>query len=103
MSGFPSEENFDHFSVDKAFIGIVGIAGAHVTGFHLGEARLHSRLIQNARQSIVLADSGKLGVRAMTNICAPKDIDIVITDSGATKQQIRELEQAGAKVIVAEV
>lgn len=103
LSGFPSEENFDHFNVDKAFVGIGGIAGDHVTDFHLGEARLHNRLIQNARQAIVLADSGKLGVRAMTNICTLKDIDIVITDSGATKQQIRELEQAGVQVIVAEI
>lgn len=103
LSGFPSEENFDHFNVDKAFIGIGGITDTHVTDFHLGEARLHNHLIRNARQSIVLADSGKLGARAMNNICPLKDIDIVITDSGASKQQIHRLEQAGVQVIVAEV
>lgn len=101
LSGFPSEENFDHFNVDKAFIGIGGITGTHVTDFHVGEARLHNRLIQNARQSIVLADSSKLGVRAMTNICPLREVDIVITDNGAPKQVVKELERTGVRVIIA--
>ena len=101
LSGFPSEENFEHFNVSKAFIGIGGITGTHVTDFHVGEARLHDRLIKNARQSIVLADSSKLGVRAMTNICPLREIDIVITDSGAPKQVVKDLERAGVRVIIA--
>ena len=96
LSGFPAEENFNHFNVDKAFIGIGGISDSGVTDF-----RLHRQMIQNARQSIVLADSSKLGVRAMTNICALHEIDMVITDSGAPKQIVKALEQAGVKVIIA--
>lgn len=101
LSGFPADENFNHFNVDKAFIGIGGITDAGVTDFHIGEARLHRQMIQNARQSIVLADSSKLGVRAMNNICALHEIDMVITDSGAPKQIVKALEQAGVKVIIA--
>lgn len=102
LSGFPAEENFDHFNVDKAFIGIGGITGTHVTDFHVGEARLHARLIRNARQSIVLADSSKLGVRAMTNICPLEAVSTIITDSAAPKPLIRDIERAGVQVIVAE-
>ena len=101
LSGFPAEENFNHFNVEKAFIGIGGITDSAVTDFHIGEARLHRQMIKNARQSIVLADSSKLGVRAMNNICALNEIDIVVTDSGAPKQIIKALEQAGVKVIIA--
>lgn len=102
LSGFPAEENFAHFNVDKAFIGIGGITEAGVTDFHIGEARLHRQLIANARQSVVLADSSKLGVRAMNNVCGLDEIDIVITDSGAPKQIIKALEQAGIRVIIAQ-
>lgn len=101
LSGFPAEENFSSFNVDKAFIGIGGITETDVTDFHIGEARLHRQLVQNARQAIVLADSGKLGLRAVVNICPLEDIDIVITDSGAPKQIVKALEQAGVRVIIA--
>lgn len=103
LSGFPAEENFDHFNVDKAFVGIGGITEAGVTDFHTGEARLHKKLIQNARQAIVVTDSGKLGLRAMNNVCSIHDIDIVITDSHAPKGMVKVLEEAGAKVILAKV
>ncbi|MBO5783876.1 MAG: DeoR/GlpR transcriptional regulator, partial [Clostridia bacterium] len=95
LSGFPAEDNFNHFNVDKAFIGIGGITEAGVTDFHIGEARIHKKLIQNARQSIVLADSSKLGVRAMNNVCGLDEIDIVVTDKGAPKHIVKALEQAG--------
>lgn len=101
LSGFPAEENFEHFNVDKAFIGIGGITEAGVTDFHIGEARLHKKLIENAGQAIVLTDSGKLGVRATNNVCPLEDIDLVITDSGASRQAVKALEQAGVRIIIA--
>lgn len=101
LSGFPAEDNFIHFNVDKAFIGIGGITESGVTDFHVGEARLHRQLIKNARQSVILADSSKLGVRAMNNVCPLEDVDIVITDAKAPKQIIKALTQAGVRVIVA--
>lgn len=101
LSGFPAEDNFSNFNVDKAFIGIGGISETGVTDFHIGEAQLHRQLIKNARQSIVLADSSKLGLRAVVNVCPLEDIDIVITDSSAPKQVVKALEQAGVQVIIA--
>jgi len=102
LSEFPAEECISHFNVDKAFIGIGGINETGVTDYHIGEARLHHRLIKNARQSIVLADSSKFGVRAMTNVCTLQEIDIVVTDSKAPKQIVKTLERAGVRVIIAE-
>ena len=101
LSGFPAEENLTHFNVDKAFIGIGGITESGITDFHIGEAQVHRHLVENARQSIVLADSSKIGVRAMNNICSLSQINTVITDTNASKQAVKNLEKAGAKVIVA--
>lgn len=101
LSGFPAEENFAHFNVDKAFIGIGGITENGVSDFHIGEARVHRKLIKNARESIVLADSSKLGVRAMNNVCQLDEIDIVITDDKAPKHIVKALAQAGIRVIIA--
>ena len=101
LSGFPAEDNLLHFNVDKAFVGIGGITEEGITDFHIGEACLHRQLVLNARQSVALADSTKLGVRAMNNVCTLDQIDIVITDSNAHKQSVKALQAAGAKVIVA--
>ena len=101
LSEFPSEENIEHFNLDKAFIGIGGINEGGITDFHIGEARLHRRMIENARQSIALADSGKLGLRAMNKVCTLEEIDLVITDGDASMQAVADLENAGAKVIMA--
>lgn len=103
LSGFPAEENFARFNVDKAFIGIGGITESGITDFHSAEACIHRQLIRNARQSIVLADSDKLGLRAVVNVCPLNEIDIVITDSNAPKPIVRALEQAGVRVILAKV
>ena len=101
LSGFPSEDNLANFNVDKAFIGIGGITEAGVTDFHIGEAQLHRTVIKNAQKTIILADSDKLGVRAMNNVCSFDDIAYIITDSGAPKQIIKMFERAGVKVIIA--
>ena len=101
LSGFPAEENLVHFNVDKAFIGIGGITENGITDFHISEARLHRQLALNARQAVALADSSKLGVRAMNNVCTLEQINLVITDSNASRQAVKALETAGAKVVVA--
>ncbi len=101
LSGFPAEENLIHFNVDKAFIGIGGITEDGISDFHIGEACLHRQLVLNARQSVALADSTKLGARAMTNVCTLNQIDLVITDRNAKKHSVKSLEKAGAKVVVA--
>jgi DeoR/GlpR family transcriptional regulator of sugar metabolism len=101
LSGFPAEENLLNFNVDKAFIGIGGITEDGITDFHIGEARLHRQMAFNARQSVALADSTKLGVRTMNNVCTLDQIDLVITDSNARNQSVKALQNAGVKVIVA--
>lgn len=101
LSGFPSEENLTHFNVDKAFVGIGGITEEGITDFHIGEARVHRQMLTNARQSIVLADASKMGVRGMNNVCSLDRIHTVITDNDSPKPMVKALEKAGVKVIVA--
>lgn len=101
LSGFPADDNLLHFNVDKAFIGIGGITEKGITDFHIGEAQLHRQLVLNARQAIALADSSKLGVRAMNNVCTLDQISLVVTDSDANKQSVKALISSGAKVVVA--
>lgn len=101
LSGFPADENMTHFNIDKAFIGVGGVTDGGISDFHIGEAQLHKQLVLNARQSVALADSSKLGIRALNNVCTLEQISLIITDSNARKQTVTELKEAGAKIIVA--
>ena len=102
LSGFPAEENLLNFNVDKAFIGIGGVTEDGITDFHIGEARLHRQLVMNARQSVALADSTKLGVRAMNNVCTLEEIDILVIDGNADQRTVKALKKGVARIIVAE-
>lgn len=103
MSGYPAQENFGCFHVDTAFVGIGGITLEGVTDYHIDEASLHRQLVKNARQAVVLADSGKLGIRALVKVCDLEDVDILITDSDAPQDLVQALENAGIRVILAQI
>ena len=72
-----------------------------ITDFHMGEANLHRQLVRNATQSVALADSSKLGIRALNNVCSLAQISLVITDRNARKQAVAALKAAGANLVIA--
>lgn len=102
LSGGMSEENMDRFNVDKAFIGAAGVSREGITDFVESEANLRRKIIKNAGKVIVAVDYTKFAVRAMCNICAASEIDVLITDSKAPHKILKELENQGVKIIIAE-
>ena len=101
VSGFIAENNMSQFNFDKAIIGIAGIDENGITDFIPEEANLRRQIIKNSRKTSVLADYTKFGVRAICNICALSDIDILITDEKAPADTLKKFEKSGIKVIIA--
>lgn len=101
VSGFLAEETMRQFNVDKAFIGVAGITEEGITDFHLEEANLRRQVIRNAHQVIVLADYSKFGIRAVSNICSLRDIDILITDEKAPPDMLALLAKNEVRVVIA--
>ncbi|WP_040166029.1 DeoR/GlpR family DNA-binding transcription regulator [Microbacterium gorillae] len=90
-------------TLDFAFIGVVGIdpvLGA--TGHDEREAVVNRAMATRAQTAVIVADSSKIGERAFAVIGGPELFHTVITDSGATVEQVSSLEAAGYRVIVAE-
>lgn len=58
--------------------------------------------LRNAKQKILLCDHSKLGRKAVYRFCELRDVDILITDSEADEKQIREVEENGVRVIIAD-
>src|SRR3954471_11129627 len=89
-------------TLDVALLGVDAIdvvlgAAAH----HEGEASMNSLMVARARRVVIIADASKLGRHAFARICAVDRVNVLITDSGATPEQLRPFRDAGLEVICA--
>ena len=97
-----AEKNLKTLSVDKVFIGVDGLdpsQGAFTP--NIEEASLNQIMIDISKEIILVADSSKFKRRSLALICPINKIDVVITDSGISKEDLKRLQDSGIKVIVA--
>jgi DeoR family transcriptional regulator, aga operon transcriptional repressor len=88
-------------SVDTVFLGCNGIdPDGGVTNINLPEADIKRAMIAASQRCVVLADSTKLGNRALAMVCEIDDVDVLITDSSASPDDVEALRARGVDVIV---
>jgi DeoR/GlpR family transcriptional regulator of sugar metabolism len=84
---------------DILFLGVNGIhAQSGLTCFSSDEADINRAMVRQAKRKIAVADHRKLGVVAKWLICPIEAIDMLITDNGATKDQVAPFLDRGIKV-----
>jgi DeoR family fructose operon transcriptional repressor len=95
-------EALRRFTADKAFLSADGVvAGRGLCEAHLDQVALKSRMMEQARETIILADATKLG-RAEQSAWAPLPAHWrLITDAAATVPQLAAMTAAGAEVTIA--
>lgn len=101
LSGGIAEENLSKFNIDKAIIGAAGITDTGVSDFITDEALFRKKVIENAKEVILISDYTKFGVKAMCNVCDISCINVLVTDEKAPKEVLKSIEKKGIKVIVA--
>lgn len=85
--------------VDKVFIGVDGIHIEHgLTTNYPEQATIHRAMMRQARQRIVVADHRKIGAIGTALIWPAEDIDIIITDKGASDEDIAPFVAKGIVV-----
>lgn len=101
-SGHWAEEMMDNFYVDKMFMGTDGIVPEYgVMDYHMEETNLRRHCIARAKQTIVMVDYSKFGVKALNHVCKSEQIDYVVTDEKADKKMLKALRELGVKVVIA--
>lgn len=83
-------EKLSEYHVDKAFIGVTGISENGLTIAHEVDGIVKRKMLQRAKQVIVLADSTKLGSTDFFRFTDLQHIDLLITDQ-TPSQSFREL------------
>jgi len=95
-------ESLRSLSADVAVVGCDGLSlDEGLTTPHQLIAEVGTLLIERARQTIVVADSTKIGRRGFTPIAPASAIDILITDEHADPADLAALRQAGIDVRIA--
>lgn len=102
LTGPFAEQTLAQMSLDVAFIGVNAIDPAFGAMVHDDEEALVNRLIaERARDSYLLADSTKIGLRAFVRIGHVEKFTALITDEGIKPADREEFEAAGLPVVVA--
>lgn len=87
--------------LDKVFIGATGIDPAHgATTIEADEAAVFRAFARQAKQTIVVADSSKIGMVSPSLICPTKQIHKVITDEGIDSAMLKAFRAVGVEVLV---
>src|SRR5918992_2209341 len=90
-------------NADVLFLGVHGVdPQAGLTPPNVAEAETDGRLVEAAQKVVVVADRSKLGVVALARIAPLSRVDVFVTDGGADREMLREIELAGVRVVVAE-
>ncbi|MGA8432085.1 MAG: DeoR/GlpR family DNA-binding transcription regulator [Candidatus Sulfotelmatobacter sp.] len=86
--------------LDKLFLSVSGIdAERGTTTNESDEALTFRAMVKQAKQIIVVADSSKLGVVTPSLICPIDDVDVLVTDAGASDEVVEAFTQKEIKVI----
>lgn len=89
-------------AADTAIIGVGGVDAAGCWTSHLAEAVMMTAMVEAARRTIVVADSGKFGRHAFVNVATFDKVAAFVTDADPPPDLRAALETAGTRLIVAE-
>lgn len=99
LVGAAAIQSVSEMFVDKIFIGVDGIHPEHgITTNYPDQAAIHRQMLKQARYHVVVADHRKLSITGTTLICPMSEIDLLITDKGATKVMLAPFLAKGLKV-----
>ncbi len=83
------------------FLSVAGIHDGRLYNQNLLLVQAEQRMMAQAQQVVLLADSTKFGQQALARLCALSEIDIVVTDAAITDAHREQVRQAGCELIVA--
>ena len=94
-----ADRTLEGLNVDVMFLGVDGVNAAGVTTHDEIEAQTNRKMVDRAARVIVVCDSSKLGRSALSSICSLSEVDELITDVGASPDQLEAVRAARVEVV----
>lgn len=99
LVGPPAVETLGMFVLDRLFLGVTGIDPERgATLIEPEEAAVLRVMVKQTREVVVVADSSKMGMVSPAVICTPREIDLLITDTGVDRDIVAAFVSAGIRV-----
>lgn len=90
-------------TVDLAILGTNGVTVAHgLTTTTPEEAAAKRAMLLAGRRRVLPVISGKLGRNSFCSFAAVSEVDLIVTDTAAAAETVRELAAAGPEVVLAD-
>ncbi|CAM3602639.1 DeoR/GlpR family DNA-binding transcription regulator [Smaragdicoccus niigatensis] len=88
--------------VDVAFVGTNGISIEHgLSTPDAAEAAVKQAIVRAAKTVVVVADSSKVNTETLRSFASFDEADVLVTDSGISKEALRQYRAQGLEVVVA--
>lgn len=102
LSGERSADFFRDLYAQKLFLATAALdieSGLTYPAF--ADISVKRAMIDSAHKIYLVADSSKIGQRSFCVLGSLNKVDVLITDDGITKEQLKAIEAAGVKVLIA--
>lgn len=83
------------------FMSVAGIHDGQMFNQNLLLVQAERRMMEQAQQIVLLADSGKFGQKALAHLGALSEVDVVVSDSKLSAPSVQAIEKLGVRVHVA--
>ncbi|MEJ5252808.1 MAG: DeoR/GlpR transcriptional regulator [Chthonomonadetes bacterium] len=94
----------DVIYVDHAFLSFNGVdARAGYTSVDFEAAAVKRKMMQHARQVVVVADHAKLGQVAFARVAPAHSAHVLVVDDGAPAEMLKAFEEQGVRVLTAPI
>ncbi len=101
LVGDLAEEAFSGLRFDTFIMGVGGFdEDAGCTEFNQEDARVKRAALASVRRCIVVADSAKLGKVTFARICPLDEVDVLVTDGDAGREELDAYESENVEVVV---
>ena len=98
--GALTQPMLEDLHVDTAFLGTIGLTPEQgLTTTDPREAFTKNLVLSHASHNVLLADSSKLGKVSFTKFGNTRDLQMLVTDSGATTSDLQMYRDSGIEVI----
>lgn len=94
---------FSKINIDLFFLTTCGISVEKgITYQRIDEVNTQLAMMQVASETIVIADSSKIGVNSLVSMCSIQEVGRIITDTHISEEQLQQFKAAGVTVLVAQ-
>lgn len=101
LLGPTAESTVQTIHARTMFFSVAGIHEGSVYNQNLLLVQSEQRMMEQSQQVVLLADSSKFGLQALTRLGALNEIDIVVTDADLSEDHHKAIRDAGCQLLIA--